>query len=1000
MTERRSKLRWLVAGGALLVLAGLGAGTVWEMRASPLQARYFSERAAGLTWEVEAGASDRIRFPGSGPYDVRHGYHTLPVVLTELGERGFVVDAQARMSDDFLAWMDGGRFPIYPEKSQSGVRLYDAEGEALYGYRYPERIYPDFYAIPDLVWQTLLFVENRTLLDERYPTRNPAVEWPRLFRAVFDAGLRALGSDRSVPGASTLATQIEKFRHAPEGRTESPRDKLLQMESASMRAYRDGPETLPSRRRIVQDYLNSVPFAGISGLGEVSGLGDGLWAWFGADFESVNDLLRAVATGERDASSPEAAAAYRQVLMLILAVQRPSFFLGRPEGWEALEARTRRFAGLLAQEGVITPEFRDAVLAAKVEVRSSAPPRTGPTFVERKAPDAARTQLLALTGTQSLYALDRMDLAARTTFHKVVQDSILSLLRNLSDPEYVRAQGLNAFRLLERGDPARVQYAFVLHEISSGGNLVRVQADNVDGPFQLTAGGKLELGSTAKLRTLVTYLEVVEALYREHAGSDASALRAVEVGRDDRITAWALTWLQQNPEATLEQMLRAAMERPYSANPAERFFTGGGVHTFVNFDRTHDARVLPLSEAFRHSVNLPFIRVMRDVTYYHIHRLPGYPAQILSDRQDPRRQEYLTRFADQEGQVFLGQFYRKHQGLDPDASLEAMLAGRTLTPQRLAWTFRAVLPEADLAAFSTFMRQHTEQDALSEARLAELYRRSDPAPHPLVDQGYLAGVHPLEIWLARYLREYPAATRAEVMAASRDVRQDVYGWLFATRRTAAQDQRIRSILEAEAFQEIHRSWRRVGYPFDALVPSYATAIGSSADRPDALAELVGVVLADGVRYPTRTVTEVQLAVGTPYETRLSRRPARGERVLSTELSRVVRDAMADVVDEGTAVRARNSVRLPDGTPVVIGGKTGTGNNRYRVYGPGGRLVQDRAINRTSTLVFFLGDRFYGSITAYVPGAEADDYGFTSSLPSQILRMAGPLLASLLTEDEI
>ena len=35
-------------------------------------------------------------------------------------------------------------------------------------------------------------------------------------------------------------------------------------------------------------------------------------------------------------------------------------------------------------------------------------------------------------------------------------------------------------------------------------------------------------------------------------------------------------------------MLNAAMERKYSGSPREKFFTGGGVHTFVNFEPSED----------------------------------------------------------------------------------------------------------------------------------------------------------------------------------------------------------------------------------------------------------------------------------------------------------------------------------------------------------------------------------------------------------------------------
>jgi RNA polymerase sigma factor (sigma-70 family) len=120
---------------------------------------------------------------------------------------------------------------------------------------------------------------------------NPAVAWHRLAKAVGVDTLSRLGQQGQVIGASTLATQIEKFRHAPEGRTRSSGEKLRQMLSASLRAYRDGPATLPARRRIVIEYLNSLPLAATAGRGEVLGLGDGFAAWYDMDFAEANRLL-------------------------------------------------------------------------------------------------------------------------------------------------------------------------------------------------------------------------------------------------------------------------------------------------------------------------------------------------------------------------------------------------------------------------------------------------------------------------------------------------------------------------------------------------------------------------------------------------------------------------------------------------------------------------------------------------------------------------------------
>ncbi len=203
-------------------------------------------------------------------------------------------------------------------------------------------------------------------------------------------------------------------------------------------------------------------------------------------------------------------------------------------------------------------------------------------------------------------------------------------------------------------------------------------------------------------------------------------------------------------------------------------------------------------------------------------------------------------------------------------------------------------------------------------------------------------MHPLEIWLAAYLRQHPGAREPEVFDASAAVRWEISGRLVPPEGTTPPHQWIVSIAEAKAFREIWRSWRRLGYPFRSLVPSYATAIGSSADRPDQLAELVGILLNDGVRSPLRRVEELRFAAGTPYETQLRPAARRGERVLSSEIAAVVRAAMIGVVTQGTARRGVGAVRAVDGSPLPIGAKTSTGNNRFRMVGPDGLVLEERA----------------------------------------------------------
>jgi len=245
----------------------------------------------------------------------------------------------------------------------------------------------------------------------------------------------------------------------------------------------------------------------------------------------------------------------------------------------------------------------------------------------------------------------------------------------------------------------------------------------------------------------------------------------------------------------------------------------------------------------------------------------------------------------------------------------------------------------------------------------------------------------------------PGATMSQAIEASADVRQEVYGWLMKTSRRRAQDRRILDLLEIEAFQELHAQWRRLGYPFASLTPSLATSIGSSGDRPAALAELMGIVVNGGVRYPARLVEELEFAVGTPYEVAFRRAAVPGEAVLSPEVAAVARAALLDVVQTGTARALQPSLVRADGSRHLVGGKTGTGDHRFEVYARPGVLLESRVVNRVATFVFLIDDRFYGTITAFVPGAEAARYGFTSGLPVRLLGHLMPLLAPLLDGGE-
>jgi membrane peptidoglycan carboxypeptidase len=907
------------------------------------------------------------------------------------------VAAQARISPKMAELADMGVFPTYREKTKTGLTIVDCRAQELFAASYPERIYARFEQAPMALVNSLLFIENRELLDNTYPKRNPAVEWDRLGKAVLEKSVSAVAGGHRAAGGSTLATQIEKYRHSPEGRTGSMKDKLQQMVSASLRSYQDGPDTTKARRRIVLEYLNTVPLSAKPGYGEVNGIGDGMWVWYGRSFDDVNTRLN----GKLDHPDAETALIFKEALSLMIAQRRPSYYLG--DGAADLEVLANSHLRILASDGAITPAMRDMALQQKLHPATGnglqlAPPQT---FVSRKASNAIRNHLANLLGDNRMYNLDRLDLSVVSTLDAQAQTAVTQVLRDLRDPEKAKAAGLTGKGMLGNGDPANVVYSFTLLEKGAQTNMLRLQTDNFDQPLDINEGAKLDLGSTAKLRTLITYLDIVDQLHKKYSGMDAAALGQVRLDPQDKLSQWAIEYFKALPvdpaARALTPMLNAAMERKYSGNPGEGFFTGGGLHHFGNFSKEDNSKILTVTEALRHSTNLVFVRLMRDVAKYYMFQSPGSSASLLSDADDPRRAGYLARFADKEGKEFLVRFYAKYKGKPASELDKVLLANIRSTPVRLAVIHRTVYPAATQDQFAAFLKDNLpSQNEVPDERVAKLYEQYAIDKWSLADRGYLASVHPLELWMAAYLRSHPGAMLTEMTAASEKERQEVYQWLFKTHRKHAQDKRIAGLIEMEGFMEIHKQWKKMGYPFESLVPSYATTLGASADRPASLAEMMGIIVNGGVRKSTQRVTSLHFAKGTPYETLVTKAPpTSNEQVLSPEVARVVADAIRGVVSDGTAKRVKSAFVSHDGSIIPVGGKTGTGDQRFDVYAGGGRLIESRYVNRSATFVFNIGERFFGSMTAYVHGPESKNYDFTSALPVQLLVVLAPSLMPLI-----
>lgn len=435
------KKRGWVSPVVLVLVSAVVVLVLLEFDSSWLQAHTLAGIARSMQFSLAQGPSSAIHYPHRGPYDYRLGYASLPKFAGRLEASGYEIAKQAHDSNSYMLLTGLGLYPMYREKNQAGLQILDGSDHPIYTVHYPARIYSNASEIPPLLANTLLFIENRNLLDAKHPYLNPAVEWGRLSRAVVQYAVHQV--DRGVPriGGSTLATQLEKIRHSPRGKTHSADEKFWQMASASLRAYRDGPETLTTRRDILCDYINSIPLAAPPKQGEVTGLGDGLWIWYGADFDTVNHLLRAPERSLDRRDQQQQARVYREALSLFLAMRAPDYYLVQSP--ESLSRQTARYLRVLRAGGIISSRLCDLALRLSAPLHPQVRSRAVGGFVANKVPDLVRAQLLSQLGLDDVEALDHLDLMVRTTIDGKVEHDVTHFLRQLTSTD--KMEGLQQY---------------------------------------------------------------------------------------------------------------------------------------------------------------------------------------------------------------------------------------------------------------------------------------------------------------------------------------------------------------------------------------------------------------------------------------------------------------------------------------------------------------------------------------------------------------------------
>ena len=105
------------------------------------------------------------------------GLCKLPAITPSLEAHQFQIVRQAQWSPRLDWFVDNGGYALYTPKLRTGLQIYHRNGETLFAAAYPQRVYSDFNVCLPLVASSLLFIEDRNLLDTQYPLHDPAVAW-------------------------------------------------------------------------------------------------------------------------------------------------------------------------------------------------------------------------------------------------------------------------------------------------------------------------------------------------------------------------------------------------------------------------------------------------------------------------------------------------------------------------------------------------------------------------------------------------------------------------------------------------------------------------------------------------------------------------------------------------------------------------------------------------------------------------------------------------------
>jgi len=452
--------------------------------------------------------------------------------------------------------------------------------------------------MPPLVVELLLAQETRPYW-RAVPSYAPVL-LPRFFKVL---GLRALGLTEQ--GGSTIPTQLRKVLSSPGHRTTSMDDKIRQMVGAEFDLYREGFSTEETRKDILLDYANHVFLGGETGYPAVYGFCDGFRRYFNRKIRDVRkDLARSEA---RSSDLRRKASALKQAALLVSIIPLPNKRIKKNEDGETpiIERAAQRHITYLEDQGMISPKLAEVARKTKVELRRYDLPSERPVMRGMAWTTAKEFLREGLNLNQKVFNhyFDGMNIEVYTSYDKALQQA---LHRTFESRQKQQGEAQKYSVYLVQSDPASSR---VIAEYSSD--------------RQFNTKGLLGLGSTAKARVLVEYLQMVEWLHthRNQIVPLQKGIRELYIPNNrfanlnkkttDELTQTLLGWMANTADRSLTEVLEDSVRRKYSAQEVT-FYTGGDPWAPKNLP-PGSLPPMNVADAFTSSNNLVFVHMLEEI---------------------------------------------------------------------------------------------------------------------------------------------------------------------------------------------------------------------------------------------------------------------------------------------------------------------------------------------------------------------------------------------------